>query len=71
MSKYIKNILNKMAMNIDDVIALSSIGRTKIYQEIREGRLKAIKCGRRTIFLKKDVESWLNSLPNFVQQDAC
>lgn len=46
------------------------IGRTKAYEEINAGRLKARKCGRRTIILEDDAENWLDSLPAFVPADA-
>lgn len=41
-----------------------SIGRTKVYQEIREGKLKTLKVGRRTIITAQAADDWLNSLPS-------
>jgi hypothetical protein len=40
-----------------------NIGRTKAYEEINEKRLKARKCGARTIIVDDDAEEWLHSLP--------
>jgi hypothetical protein len=37
--------------------------RTKAYEEIRCGRLRAIKCGKRTLVTEDDAEAWLKSLP--------
>jgi hypothetical protein len=34
-----------------------------VYEEIRAGRLKARKCGRRTVVLAADLREWLASLP--------
>lgn len=42
---------------------IAGIGRTKAYEEINAGRLKARKSGVRTIILAEDAEAWLNSLP--------
>ena len=39
------------------------VGRTKIYEEIKSGRLPARKIGRRTIITKDDADDWLQRLP--------
>jgi hypothetical protein len=39
------------------------IGRSKAYEEIAAGRLKARKAGRRTIIATEDAEEWFSSLP--------
>ena len=38
------------------------IGRTKAYEEINAERLKAVKCGAKTIIRADDAEAWLASL---------
>ena len=38
-------------------------GRTTAYQEIKAGRLRARKCGKRTIIAEDDAERWLERLP--------
>lgn len=50
-------------LKISQVCKASGVGRTKIYEEIGEGRLKARKAGRATIVLSTDFEDWLKSLP--------
>jgi hypothetical protein len=40
-----------------------SVGRTKAYEEIKAGRLKAKKAGRRTIIGDEAAEEWWRSLP--------
>ena len=37
------------------------IGRTKIYQEMKDGRLIPTKIGKLTRFTGEDVLAWLNS----------
>jgi hypothetical protein len=39
------------------------VGRSKAYLEIKAGRLKARKCGDRTLVSTDDAEAWLRSLP--------
>jgi hypothetical protein len=39
------------------------VGRTTAYAEIKEGRLRARKCGKRTIITEDDAEEWLRGLP--------
>ena len=39
----------RLAYSVDDFAELVGIGRTKIYQEIRDGRLRAKKLGSRTL----------------------
>lgn len=51
------------AFSIEQLCKWSSIGRSTIYEEIRDGRLQVRKVGRRTIVLREDAERWLSSLP--------
>ena len=53
----------KMGLSIVEAAAFSGVGRSKIFEEIREGRLPARKAGRRTIILQEDVQKWVTSLP--------
>ena len=38
-------------------------GKTTIYEEIKLGRLRARKCGKRTFITEDDAEGWLQALP--------
>jgi excisionase family DNA binding protein len=42
-----------------------NIGKTKAYEEIKAKRLKALKCGKRTLIAEDAAEEWLRSLPVF------
>ena len=55
--------MNKTAYRISDL----PIGKTKAYEEIRDGRLRAVKCGKLTLILPEDYDRWLKSLPPVVR----
>lgn len=63
------NTAGKLAYSINEFCEAVSIGRNKTYIEIKEGRLKTVKIGRRTVIRREDAEAWLNSLEE-VQEDA-
>jgi excisionase family DNA binding protein len=53
----------QLAMTIAEACAASRIGRTRIYEAIRAGELRARKHGKRTLILADDLRQWLESLP--------
>jgi len=55
--------MHRNAFSIFDLTKDSGLGRTKIFEEIKEGRLIAHKCGRRTLILEDDYIRWLRALP--------
>jgi excisionase family DNA binding protein len=50
-------------MSIDEFCERYRVGRTTVYEEIKQGRLRAKKCGRRTIIDDDDGEDWFRRLP--------
>lgn len=52
-----------LAYDIPGASKESKVGRSKIFEEISAGRLKARKVGRRTIILRDDLVAWLSALP--------
>jgi excisionase family DNA binding protein len=52
----------KRAYTIGEFCQLYELGRTKTYQEINAGRLKAVKVGSKTIIRADDAEQWLANL---------
>jgi excisionase family DNA binding protein len=53
-----------LALSVSEAGQLIGIGRTAVFNEIREGRLLAKKCGRRTLILRSDLDTWLATLPD-------
>ena len=59
-----KSMNNKMSLTIQDVNKTTGIGRTKIFELIRDGKLPARKIGTRTIILAEDLKIFLDKLPS-------
>lgn len=51
------------AYTIPEVCEKFRISRTTLYVQIKSGRLKARKIGRKTLVLEPDLNTWLASLP--------
>ncbi len=56
-------LTHKLGFSIKESCRASGLGRTTIYEAIGAGELIAKKAGRRTIILPKDLEAYLESLP--------
>jgi excisionase family DNA binding protein len=52
------------AMSLAEFCDRYGLSRTKTYEEIKYGRLRALKCGKRTLVTEDDAEAWLRSLPS-------
>ena len=51
------------ALSVRSFCESVGIGRTRFYQEVKAGRLRVRKVGRRTIVTADDAEEWLSRLP--------
>jgi excisionase family DNA binding protein len=51
------------AFTLKDFCGGYRVCREKAYQEIRAGRLRAVKVGRKTLILHADADAWAASLP--------
>lgn len=58
------------AHTLNDFCERYGIGRTKAYEEIKAGRLKARKNGRYTLITEEAAQAWLASLPRLVTSAA-
>jgi excisionase family DNA binding protein len=55
--------MKQRAMSVADFCGRYGIGRTTVYEEIKQKRLRARKVGKRTIIIEDDAEAWLRRLP--------
>jgi len=54
----------RAALRVREACVSLSISRSKLYEEVAAGRLKALKAGSRTLIPTTSIDDWLNSLPN-------
>ncbi|MEY9532174.1 helix-turn-helix domain-containing protein [Sinorhizobium fredii] len=59
---------SKLGLGVEEAAEVIGIGRTSVYGEIKNGRLKAHKIGRRTIIFIDDIEAYRLSLPEIVPE---
>jgi len=57
----------KYSLTIHEACTYSGIGKTKLYEAIASGKLKAHKAGKRTLILSDDLRDYLSSLPLMVR----
>jgi excisionase family DNA binding protein len=62
--------IRQRAMNIHQFCERYNLGRTTAYEQIKLGRLRALKCGKRTIITEDHAEEWLRSLPS-LERNGC
>ena len=65
-----KNIPLKKLLSINEVLAVTGVGRTTLYAKLKEGEIKAIKIGRRTFILAEELTEFIESsgvIPSSVQ----
>lgn len=53
--------LQPIAYSVQDAARVTSIGKTRLYQLIGEGRLKAHKVGKRTLILADDLRNLITN----------
>lgn len=62
--------MTQLAYSIEDICKITGIGRTKIYEAMNSGRLKARKLDGRTVVLKEDLDSFLKNLEPYISQKS-
>jgi excisionase family DNA binding protein len=54
---------NPIAFKINEACSVARVGRTCLYDAIKNGQLRALKRGKSTLILADDLRHWLESLP--------
>jgi excisionase family DNA binding protein len=57
-------------LTINEFTQWARIGRTRTYEEIGRGALRALKIGRRTLITRDDALAWLAGQPTFEPRSA-
>jgi excisionase family DNA binding protein len=52
-------------MTVPEFMRWARIGRTKTYEELAAGRLRAVKVGRKTLIRMPDAHDWARSNPDY------
>ncbi len=55
--------MERIAYSINEVVELTGVSRSRLYELIAAGELRTRKLGRRTLVLSADLTQWLSSLP--------
>ncbi len=55
--------MDRVSLSIAEACAITGIGRTLLYQAIRDNRIPVRKWNRRSLILKTDLENFLSKLP--------
>ena len=53
----------KLAYRIDEAVAATGIGRTKLYEIIKAGKIETRRAEGMTIILRDELQRYLHSLP--------
>ena len=53
----------RAALRVNEACSALAISRSKLYLELAAGRLRAVKCGRRTLIPTAEIKAWLEGLP--------
>jgi hypothetical protein len=51
-------------LSIRDAVRVAGIGRTKIYELVGKGLVRAVKCGSKTLVVAQSLRGYLDSLPS-------
>ena len=60
--------MEKLALTISEAAALGGPCRSALYQDIKRGKLRAVKRGRSTRILLEDFKKYLDTLPSIRSQ---
>jgi Helix-turn-helix domain len=63
-------LLSKLALTISQAVSLGGPCRSALYQDIKSGRLRAVKRGRSTRILMEDFKNYLASMPTVRSSDS-
>jgi excisionase family DNA binding protein len=54
--------VERTAYTVNEFCSAAAIGRTTFYSEVAAGRIRILKCGRRTLVPATESQAWLSRL---------
>ncbi|AEP10755.1 helix-turn-helix domain-containing protein [Micavibrio aeruginosavorus] len=54
-----------MLLTVPEACQTLKIGRTRLYEILANGEIKARKSGKKTLIEKSELERWVSTLPNY------
>jgi excisionase family DNA binding protein len=60
----------RAALRVREACVSLSISRSKLYEELAAGRIKALKAGSCTLIPMASIDAWLSSLPDARETQA-
>ncbi|MFY7834832.1 MAG: helix-turn-helix domain-containing protein [Novosphingobium sp.] len=61
-----KHSVSLCFMTVPEFCTWARIGRTKTYEEIKAGKLRAFKVGRKTLIDVRDAGKWADEQPDLI-----
>lgn len=52
----------KLLYTVDEALELLSLGRTKFYQEVKDGRIRLAKAGGKALVARSELEAYVTRL---------
>ncbi|MBV6494959.1 MAG: hypothetical protein JFAIHJKO_00058 [Pyrinomonadaceae bacterium] len=64
-----EHVIDRFAFSIEELAMLTALSAPKIRKDIREGRLKSLKKGRRRLILKDEAVRYINEDDSVEQEE--
>ena len=65
-----KDGVMQLSFSVDEAAKSTGLGRTRLYDAINDGVLRAKKFGKRTIVLRDDLEEFLSRLESYPSKNT-
>lgn len=56
--------MQKELFTVTEFLELFSISRTSFYEQVKQGKIRLLKLGKKSLIRRDDAEAWVDALPN-------